>query len=267
MRREQLARQRAQQQGPNRRVLTAGLIALLVTIVVVAGITLYINAHRTGSGTSAAPKTSSARTGALTTNPSAPTTVACGGTVPPAVTHPTFSKGPGDTVTAGTTYTATFKTSCGSFTVQLDPTTAPYTVSNFVFLAQHNFYNSTWFHRILPNGGANSLGIVQGGSPNGLGNGGPGYTIRDELPKTPNPYATGTLAMANTGAPHTGGSQFFFDTQNNSSVLPPQYTVFGHVTTGLSVLERIDKIPTTGGAGSGVPTQAAWIDSVTITTH
>ena len=95
----------------------------------------------------------------------------------------------------------------GTFVIALDAKAAPQTVNNFVFLAQHHFFDCVIFHRVIP-------GFVdQTGDPTGTGSGGPGYTIPDELPaKASNPadqYPLGSVAMANTGQPHSGGSQWF----------------------------------------------------------
>ena len=98
-------------------------------------------------------------------------------------------------------YTATIKTDKGDITVQLDPKTAPVTVNSFVFLACSGFYDGVTFHRVLPGF------VAQGGDPTGTGSGGPGYTIPDEFSNVP--FEKGTLGMAKTSAPNSGGSQFF----------------------------------------------------------
>jgi cyclophilin family peptidyl-prolyl cis-trans isomerase len=145
------------------------------------------------------------------------------------------------------TYTATVKTDVGTFVIALDAKEAPQTVNNFVFLAQHHFFDCVTFHRVIP-------GFVdQTGDPTGTGSGGPGYTIPDELPaKASNPahqYPLGSVTMANTGQPHTGGSQWFVTAGTQGESLPNSYTLFGRVTSGMSVVEKINA----QGSASGVP--------------
>lgn len=105
---------------------------------------------------------------------------------------------------------------------------APLTVSNFVFLAQKKFYDGLTFHRVEPGF------VVQGGDPNGTGTGGPGYKFADEPVKRE--YKRGIVAMANSG-PNTNGSQFFIMLADTP--LPPQYTIFGEVTEGMDVVDKI----------------------------
>ena len=101
------------------------------------------------------------------------------------------------------------KTDVGTFVIALDAKDAPQTVNSFVFLAQHHFFDCVIFHRVIP-------GFVdQTGDPTGTGNGGPGYTIADELPaKASNPadqYPLGSVAVAaNSGQPHQGGGSQWF---------------------------------------------------------
>jgi cyclophilin family peptidyl-prolyl cis-trans isomerase len=145
------------------------------------------------------------------------------------------------------TYTATIVTDVGTIVARLFPHRAPQTVNNFVFLADHHFYDCVTFHRVIP-------GFVdQTGDPTGTGTGGPGYTIPDEFPPpAANPahqYPLGALAMANTGAPHSGGSQFFIVAGPQGEQLPPKYSLFGQVVSGMQVVERINE----DGTPSGVP--------------
>jgi cyclophilin family peptidyl-prolyl cis-trans isomerase len=164
-----------------------------------------------------------------------------------ALKKPKWSSAPATTIDAAKTYTATVKTDMGTFVIALDAKDAPKTVNNFVFLAQHDFFNCVIFHRVIP-------GFVdQTGDPTGTGSGGPGYTIPDELPaKASNPadqYPLGSVAMANTGQPNTGGSQWFIVAGAQGESLPNSYSLFGHVTSGMSVVEKINA----QGSASGVP--------------
>ena len=120
-------------------------------------------------------------------------------------------------------YAAIIDTSRGTITVDLFPKEAPMTVNNFVFLAQHHFYDGLTFHRVIPDF------MIQGGDPAGDGTGGPGYQFKDETDPTLNShqFQKGTLAMANAG-PDTNGSQFFI-THKATDWLQGKHTIFGQV--------------------------------------
>ena len=137
------------------------------------------------------------------------------------------------TVDPAKTYTATIETNQGTMTAELFVEDAPMTVNNFVFLANEGFYDGTIFHRVIPGF------MIQGGDPTGTGTGGPGYKFNNEPVKRK--YDRGTLAMANAGR-NTNGSQFFIMHQDYP--LPPDYTIFGKLTDGEDVLEKIATTPT-----------------------
>ncbi|MEO8625634.1 MAG: peptidylprolyl isomerase [Candidatus Limnocylindrales bacterium] len=148
-------------------------------------------------------------------------------------------------------YSATIDTSAGTMTADLFAGEAPKTVNNFVFLARDGFYNDVIFHRVIKGF------MIQGGDPTGTGRGGPGYRLDDE-PVT-RKYNRGILAMANAG-PNTNGSQFFV--MHSDYGLPPNYTIFGRLTSGEDVL---DKIATAQTGAQDRPTEPVMIKSVTIT--
>jgi cyclophilin family peptidyl-prolyl cis-trans isomerase len=150
-------------------------------------------------------------------------------------------------------YTAEMVTSKGTMTIALDPSMAPKTVNNFVFLARYHYFEGIFFHRVIPGF------VLQGGDPQGTGTGGPGYKFEDELPP-PGRYEMGSLAMANAG-PDTNGSQFFVISGPDGMRLPPSYSLFGKVVKGLDVVETIDAL----GSRSGAPKEKVTIESVTIT--
>ena len=163
---------------------------------------------------------------------------------------------------APTTYTATIVTNCGTITVAMDGKAAPHTVNSFAFLAAKHYFDGTYFHRSVSSDG---LTVLQGGDQTGTGQGGPGYTLPDEN-LTGAKYPRGTLAMANTGQAHTGGSQFFL--VDKDSQLPASYTPFGTITpAGLAVLDKLMAIGDDGsnGTGDGKPNQTIYIDSLTVT--
>src|SRR4030042_5161285 len=127
-------------------------------------------------------------------------------------------------------YWAIIKTNFGEIGVELFPGDAPLTVNNFVFLAREGYYNNVKFHRIVQGF------VIQAGDPKGTGAGGPGYRFADE--KVTQDYTAGTLAMANAG-PNTNGSQFFITLADLRARLPKDYTIFGRVTGGFDVAQRI----------------------------
>ncbi|HRZ95453.1 MAG TPA: peptidylprolyl isomerase [Candidatus Moranbacteria bacterium] len=139
---------------------------------------------------------------------------------------------------------ATLKTNLGDIKIKFDAKNAPNTVNNFLKLANEKFYDGTKFHRVIKSF------MIQGGDPlskdeskiNMWGTGGPGYKFADELKGTEK-YAQGTLAMANAG-PNTNGSQFFIVTASPSYPLPPSYTVFGHVVSGMDTALKIENVQT-----------------------
>ena len=164
--------------------------------------------------------------------------------------------------------TATFETTMGTFTCELFLDRVPRTVSNFVDLAQSGFYNGIHFHRVIP-GFMNQFGCPYAKDPKSsrAGTGGPpdgtfknlktgatetrtrGGNIQDEnISRDSN--KPGTLSMANTGEPNTGGSQFFINVAHNSFLdwfdnsSPSQHPVFGQVTSGMDVVEAISKVQT-----------------------
>lgn len=154
-------------------------------------------------------------------------------------------------------YTATIKTARGDIVIALDAKNSPKTVNNFVFLANQNWYNGTYFWRVetpgkpsvIDSSGAPSqLSLIQGGSVSDVGQDDksiPGYTIPDELSAAKDGYGPGTVAMANTGQPNTGAAQFFIDIGDETSFFSKTYAVFGHVTSGMDVVKKIqpkDKI-------------------------
>ena len=124
---------------------------------------------------------------------------------------------------------AFIETDKGTIEIELAILDAPLTVSNFIELARKGFFNGTAIHRVVPDF------VIQGGDPRGDGEGGPGYSIRDEFNEQP--YLRGTVGMALDWR-DTGGSQFFI-THSPQPHLDARYTVFGHVVTGIDVVDRI----------------------------
>jgi cyclophilin family peptidyl-prolyl cis-trans isomerase len=252
----------------------AGVLALVVVIVGlgfllgddtdVAAPSVSPSASPTGSPSpSPAPGT---QTGTVT--PTAATEsgeVACGAEAPATAGEPKpqFAGPPPMKIDRKATYTATMVTSCGTIVIELDAKRAPQTVNSFVFLARQGYFDGQYFHRL-----DTSIDVIQGGDPSGTGSDGPGYAIPDEL-KGNESYTPGTIAMANAG-PNTGGSQFFIITGPAGTNLDgnPNYTIFGHVTEGLDVAQRIQALPIVDPDAADLsgqrPLQAVYLDEVTI---
>jgi peptidyl-prolyl cis-trans isomerase B (cyclophilin B) len=156
-----------------------------------------------------------------------------------------YAAAPPMTINTSMDYSATVDTTAGTFDIALDAKSAPITVNNFVFLAQKGFYHCVIFQRVIPQF------MNQTGDPTGTGEGGPGYTIQDENPAkaaTGQPqYPLGSVAMANTGAPNSGGSQFFIVAGPEGEDLANTYALFGSVTSGMSVVDTINQQGSPGG--------------------
>jgi cyclophilin family peptidyl-prolyl cis-trans isomerase len=167
-----------------------------------------------------------------------------------------FSSIPPTCIEEGKVYTATIETTKGTLRVTLRNDIAPITVNSFVNLARFHYFDGTTCHRAIQGF------VVQCGDPTATGTGGPGYEIPDEFEQI-EPYQIGSVAMANTGQPNTGGSQFFIITGPNGASLPPQYTLFGQVVADdMGVVQALDAI---ANPADGPPLEAIDITSVTIT--
>lgn len=168
---------------------------------------------------------------------------------------------------------AIFQTNMGTVICKLYDTMAPKTIENFIGLAEGTkeytdpktnkktkgrYYDGTLFHRVINNF------MIQGGDPTATGRGGPGYTIPDEIKASLKFDRPGRLAMANTGQPNTGASQFFI-THGPKSYLDGGYTIFGQVVEGQEVVNSIGKTPTAPGDRpmSNVVLEKVLIDRVT----
>lgn len=147
----------------------------------------------------------------------------------------------GQATEAGKKYVAVMETSKGAMTIELFADKTPKTVNNFVWLARHHYYDGIVFHRVIDGF------MAQTGDPTGTGRGGPGYQFADEFASSLRHDSKGTISMANSG-PNTNGSQIFI-TFTPTPHLDDRHAVFGRVTVGLDVLDRITRIEP-GRAGS-----------------
>lgn len=146
---------------------------------------------------------------------------------------PQYSSPPDLTIDPTKTYRATISTSRGDIVLDLDPSQAPRTVNNFVFLAGDGFYDGVTFHRVIANF------MIQGGDPTGTGSGGPGYKFEDEFMGNSLRHERGVISMANAG-PNTNGSQFFI-THGPQPHLDNRHTVFGKVAEGMDVVDAVQQ--------------------------
>src|SRR3954449_5628708 len=146
--------------------------------------------------------------------------------------------------------TATLHTNHGPVEVEFFDEDAPKTVENFRKLSADGFYDGLSFHRVIKDF------MIQGGCPLGTGTGGPGYTFEDEI--NDHKIVRGALAMANAG-PDTNGSQFFIVTTGEAPWLDGKHTVFGEVTSGMDVVDKIEGLETDA---RDKPRDEARIDSV-----
>jgi cyclophilin family peptidyl-prolyl cis-trans isomerase len=146
--------------------------------------------------------------------------------------------------------TATMQTTDGPIVFELFDEDAPKTVENFRKLASDGFYDGLTFHRVIKDF------MIQGGCPEGTGTGGPGYTFEDEI--NDHKVVRGALAMANAG-PNTNGSQFFIVTTAAAPWLDGKHTVFGQVTDGMDVVDKLEGVETDA---SDQPTDPIGIASI-----
>lgn len=270
-RKRQLAKQRYERQQRAhrarrvRRNRAAGVVAGLVVLALGGtGLALAF----AGEGNKRAPAAAAPSSSAPSTPPPSPTP-----TVKPGECAYTPSQEPGAKKVGmppvkpryTSTTAATVKTNLGAIGMDLNGANARCTVNSFAYLAGKNFFDKTQCHRLVTEG----IKVLQCGDPTGTGSGGPAYKFAEEnLPKAKAgaqtaTYTKGTLAMANAG-PGTNGSQFFI--VYGDSELPPNYTVFGKITSGMDIIESVAKAGVKGsGSSDGPPKKAVTIQDVTIT--
>jgi cyclophilin family peptidyl-prolyl cis-trans isomerase len=270
------ARRQVEQQARRRRQL--GIIGgILAVLVVIGAVVLFTRSDE--------EETADGSTTTTTATDGTTTTVAEGGTTssiapaaelpapPPGITltEPTecppddgaperavkFAGPPPDCLDPDATYTATFATTEGDFTMELDAEAAPATVNNFVVLARFRYFDGVPFHRVVPGF------VVQGGDGDGdpWGNNDLGYEVEDELPESASEYIDYSVAMANSG-PNTNGSQFFVVLPGGGAQLQPLYSLFGQVTEGTEVIDAIGAL---AGPTGEATTKPVVVNSVTIT--
>jgi len=260
--REHYARQQARRAQRTHRWRLIGIIAAACAAVVLLGGAAYL----TFGGSSGKPAAAS------TPNPTAtptPTPTPTPSLAAEPATHCTYTPGgtparqvgvpPAKPAFKAAKYQATIRTNRGTIVVGLLNHKATCTVNSFIYLAVKKYFNSTPCHRLTTTG----IYVLQCGDPTGKGTGGPGYQFANENLAGAR-YTAGTVAMANSG-PGTNGSQFFLVYRN--STLPPNYTPFGEIVSGLGIIQNVAKAGTdnSNGNGDGHPKEKVTIERVTIT--
>jgi peptidyl-prolyl cis-trans isomerase B (cyclophilin B) len=249
-----LERQLARRVERAKRRRIVGVVITVVSVIAAVGLVYWLANLGDGEQPAAAQETP-------TTEPTTPAKTSegpCQFTETPAEPSPKPVGLPADPATTPNngTVTVTLKTSQGDIPLVMDRAKAPCTVQSMEHLAKSQFFDGTKCHRLTATEG---LKVLQCGDPTGSGSGGPGYTIKDEFPTDLTPtgetdpqgqplvtYSRGLLAVANTGAPNSGSSQFFM--VYGDTTLPAKYTVFGTIdAAGLTVLDTI----AAGGIGEG----------------
>ena len=181
-----------------------------------------------------------------------------------ATAHYPIKVGTPDTKVAQVDHVITLNTNCGAITFTAFGKKAPVTVIAMTFLAKAGFFDHSLCHRVTTSG----LFVLQCGDPTASGSGGPMWSYDNEnLPAdAPNNYPAGTIAMANSGTNANGrgtnGSQFFIVYKD--TYLPPSYTIWGQVTSGLDIVKRVAAAGVVGGGTDGTPVQKIAIESVTV---
>ena len=251
----------------------AGLVVVLAVVAITYKMTRHDDSNTASATTSASPSASPSSTAAAEPSRSATpiasraakkTSGPCGY----AENKSTLTAGnlfdvglpPDPKPTPTKTEIATFDTNQGAITVTLDAAGAPCNVQSISYLISKKFYDNTPCPRSVNSG----IFVVQCGDPSGTTSGGPTYTTKDEnLSKAS--YPAGTLAMANSGA-NTNGSQFFFITKDSNGALGKSYTVIGHVTGGLAILQKVAAGGDDGSnsAGGGKPKIPLYFKTVTV---
>jgi len=256
---ERQTARREQRESEHRRRMRIGWgIAALVAVIGVAVFVLWPS----GSSDDVAAPDPNASASASAEPSTAASAVALEG-CDPAPTPPTeplsFDAAPEMSPGDQTDLELVLDTNCGEIVIDTDADAAPETVNAMLYLAEEGYFDSTLCHRLTTEG----IKVLQCGDPTATGTGSPGFTIPDEnLPEAGDSnYPAGTVAMANAG-PGTSGSQFFLVYEDTT--LPPSYTIWGQVSSGLDIVEQVAAAGVAGGGTDGAPAAPIGIEAATV---
>jgi peptidyl-prolyl cis-trans isomerase B (cyclophilin B) len=171
-----------------------------------------------------------------------------------------FDQVPDQALAEDSVWKATVTTNCGDIVMELDGTEAPQTVASFLFLAQEGYWNDSPCHRLVTEG----IFVLQCGDPTGTGSGGPGYGYGVENAPEDYQYPRGTLAMARTQDPESNGGQFFIVYDDTELPDPTGYSIFGKVTEGMDIVDRIAEGGIGGTLGPEAPNQPISILGISV---
>jgi peptidyl-prolyl cis-trans isomerase B (cyclophilin B) len=268
---ERQRQRRAERSRRARRWTAVGAAGAAVIAVAVVGYLVF----GPGGSTPAASPTQSPTAPSATPSPTA-SSPAPTSTVQPAaaVSHCTYISAPPAarrvgappaTPDAKATYQVTIRTNRGNIVVDLAHDKAACTVNSFVYLAGKNYFSNTKCHRLTTSG----IYVLQCGDPTGTGSGGPGYRFANEVagdnPTGSADFPAGTVAMAHSNQASSNGSQFFLVYKDTT--LPPDYTPFGTISSGLAALQSVANAgvaSSANGPGDGPPKESVIIESVSI---
>ncbi len=266
----------------------------MIVALVIVGIVLLVNSSSTKSAKTTTTTSTTVPASSTTSSTVPPTTfptpttqplttTAVAPTCPPTTGSATrvvlFTKAPPTCISATSVWDATFKTSLGDIVEKMSAASSFAAVNNFVFLARYKYFDDTDFFRVLKGfvvqGGSVTDADANGatGKPGKMEYGYPGYQFTGNTPPAscstkptgPGCYTPGDLAMANSGAPSSNESEFFFILPGGQTELSPSYTLFGHLVSGMSVLDKIGSYGAANTATStGVPTVTVYLLSVTV---
>ena len=248
--------QKEREAARNRQVV----VVVLAVLAVVAGFVFLATQLKDETTPAAAPTPTVTSS---TSSTSSTTAAVAGCTAPPA--PPTAVKKvakPDKATAAGKTFTAVVTTNCGDITVQLDGAKAPQTVASFVGLAKAGYFADSPCHRVT----TDAIFVLQCGDPMGGSGAGPGYSYGIENAPKDGTYPKGTLAMARTNDPNSNADQFFVVYKDTK--LPTEgggYSIFGTVTGGMDIVEKIAAAGVSGGATDGAPAAPISILKVAVT--
>ena len=245
--------QRARDAARNRQVAVV-VVAVLAVVALFVLLASKVGGDSTEAAGSPTPSASASASATSTVEGCSPAPAA-----PKEITPMTK---PDKATAAGKTFEAVITTNCGDIVLNLDGAKAPQTVASFAALAKGDYWADSPCHRLTTEG----IFVLQCGDPLGGAGPGPGYTFGIENAPADGSYPKGTIAMARTSDPNSNGGQFFI--VYDDTKLPTEgggYSIFGTVTAGMDIVEKIAAAGVSGGAGDGAPAAPISILKVAVT--